>query len=190
MVRSRPLAFGVALLCAGRVRGYDTTIPHGALELIAEKQWIAAGHTIDVALRFQLEKGWHIYWVNPGDSGEPPRVDWRLPSGLNAGAIEWPAPLRFETSSTIVDYGYLDDVLLMVPVRADAKLAQPTAQLEAEVKVLICSHEMCIPGKAQVSLTLPIKSEPADLDARNAGLFAAARKSLPRPAPANLRHGI
>src|ERR1700756_3752431 len=60
-------------------------IPHGTLELIAEKQWIAAGHPFNLALRFELEKGWHVYWVNPGDSGEPPRVTWDLPAGIKAG---------------------------------------------------------------------------------------------------------
>ena len=187
----RAFAFGVALLCAMTVRRAEgETIPHGSLELIAQKQWIAAGHTIDVGLHFQLEKGWHIYWINPGDSGEPPRVEWRLPPGLSAGLIEWPAPRRFETSSTLVDYGYLDDVLLIVPIRAEPRLANPTAQVGAEVKLLICSHEMCVPAKAQVSLTLPVKSEPGRLDARNTCLFQAARKFLPRPAPAKWKFTV
>jgi thiol:disulfide interchange protein DsbD len=188
------LTAGVALLlCA--VRGASgAAIPHGTLELVAEnsridKQGIAAGRTFDVGLRFQLEKGWHIYWINPGDSGEPPRVEWHLPAGLTAGAIEWPTPRRLE-SGTIVDYGYEDAVLLIVPMHADASLAaQQTAHLGATAKVLVCSHEMCIPGKAELSLTLPIQSQPPAADARTDNqtreLFAAARKSLPRSSPAN-----
>lgn len=188
----RALPFALAfLLWAATARADSTPIPHGALELIADKQWLPVGGAIDVGLHFQLEKGWHIYWVNPGDSGEPPRVSWQLPSGITAGAteagkIEWPTPQRFQTSSSIVDYGYVDAVLLIVPLHVDANVAaQATARIGADVRLLICSHEMCVPGKAQLSLTLPVKSQPAVVDARNAELFTATRKSLPRPAPAN-----
>jgi thiol:disulfide interchange protein DsbD len=188
---SRDLALGITLLLGvANLQAQSTPIPHGTLELRTENQWIAPGHKFDVGLRFQLEKGWHIYWVNPGDSGEPPRVEWRLPAGLTAGAIEWPTPRRL-ASSSIVDYGYEDAVLLIIPIHAEAGLAaQHTAMLSADVKLLICSHEMCIPGKAQLSLTLPVKSQPPVPDARNSNLFAATRKSFPRPAPGDWRFSV
>src|SRR5271169_1718378 len=137
-----------ALLFAVGARAAGAPIPHGTLELVAENQWITAGHTIHVGLHFQLEKGWHVYWVNPGDSGEAPRVKWQLPAGVTAGEMEWPTPRRLGTA-TIVDFGYEDDVMLIVPLRAGAGVAaqgpgQGTAQLSAEVKVLVC-REMCIP---------------------------------------------
>src|SRR6202047_3654422 len=164
-------------------RASATSIPHGTVDLIAESQWIAPGNEIYVGLNFQLEKGWHIYWVHPGDPGQPPRVEWHIPAGLSAGELEWPAPRRLGTS-TIVDFGYDDAVMLLVPVRASSTLpANQTAQLGAELKGLVC-REICSPGKAQIPLTLPIKSLPPDVDARTSELFAASRKSLPRPAPA------
>jgi len=180
------------LLCAAAAsiaRADGTPIPHGTLELVAENQSIAAGRTIHLGLRFQLEKGWHIYWVNPGDSGEPPRVKWQLPAAVSAGEIEWPTPRRLGTSS-IVDFGYEDRVMLIVPVHAESSVArQGLAQISAEVKVLVC-REICIPGKAQLSLALPVKSQPPVLDARTADWFAAARKSLPRPTPTSWRISV
>ena len=194
---SRALTFGVALLlCAASAHAEGTPIPHGTLELIAENPWIekrelAAGQKFDVGLRFQLEKGWHIYWINPGDSGEPPRVEWRLPSGLSAGAIEWPTPRRLENSSSIVDYGYEDVILLIVPMHADPIVAaEQSAHIGADVKLLVCSHDMCIPGKAQLSLTLPIASHVSAQYSRYADLFAATRRSFPRPAPTNWRFSV
>lgn len=203
------------LLCGAHAQAAGTPIPHGTLELIAEKPSIdlpkideqpidkqpidkqptdkpglAAGRTFDLGLHFQLEKGWHIYWINPGDSGEQPRVQWQLPAGLTAGEIQWPTPKRLETSS-IVDFGYEGDVLLIVPVRADARLAaQVTARIGVEVRLLVCSHEMCVPGKAELSLTLPIKSQPPASDPNTVGLFAATRKSLPRPAPRDWKFSV
>jgi len=188
---SRALTLGVTmLLCAASAQAAGTPIPHGTLELIAENQWIAAGRNLCFGLRFQLEKGWHIYWVNPGDSGEPPRVKWQLPAGLTAGAMEWPTPRRFEASS-IVDFGYEDAVMLIVQLHAEPNLAaQQPIRISAGVRLLVCSHEMCIPGKAQLSLTLPIKSQPPPPDARSIDLFSATRKSLPRPVPGNWRFNV
>ena|ERR1700730_6411913 len=160
------------------------SMPHGTVDLIAESQWIAPGNEIYIGLHFQLEKGWHIYWVNPGDSGQPPRVEWHTPAGLSAGELEWPAPRRLGTS-TIVDFGYDNAVTLLVALRAASTLpANQAAQIGAELKVLVC-REICIPGKAKVSLTLPIKSMPPDRDVRTSELFTAARESLPQRAPAN-----
>jgi len=71
---SPALALGFFLLtCATCTRAESAAIPHGTLELVAENQWIAAGHDFNLGLHFELESGWHIYWINPGDSGEPPR---------------------------------------------------------------------------------------------------------------------
>jgi DsbC/DsbD-like thiol-disulfide interchange protein len=187
---SSALGIGIALLL-GTASAWATGTPiqHGTLELIAESQWIEPGHPFYLALRFQLEKGWHIYWVNPGDSGEPPRVTWQLPAGLTAGPMQWPTPQRLSHSS-IADFGYHDAVTLIVPMHAPANLAAKQAtKLGAEVKVLVC-REFCVPDKAQLTLTLPIKSQPPLPDPQTIGLFAAARKSLPRPLPRNWKFNV
>src|SRR5712672_732986 len=158
------------------------SIPHGTVDLVAENQWIAPGRQTYLGLNFQLEKGWHIYWINPGDSGQPPRVQWHLPDGLSAGEIEWPAPRRLG-ASTIVDFGYDGAVMLLVPVRASSTLpANKTARIVAELSVLVC-REICVPGKTQISLSLPIESRVPEPDTRGSDLFTAARESLPRKPP-------
>jgi DsbC/DsbD-like thiol-disulfide interchange protein len=187
---SPALALGLVLLACGiRTRAESTAIPHGTLELVAENQWIAAGHDFNLGLHFELEKGWHIYWINPGDSGEPPRVKWQLPEGVTAGALQWPTPRRLGTPS-IVDFGYQDAVTLIVPMHAESSLGlgEP-AKIAAQVKVLVC-REMCIPGSAQLSLVLLVKSESPAPDARTRNLFTSARKSLPRPAPTNWKFNL
>ena len=185
----RALLIGVTvLLCsaAGAICGESggAAIPHGTVELLAESGSIAAGRTVNLGLRFQLEKGWHVYWINPGDSGEPPKVKWDLPPGLTAGSMEWPTPSRLGTAS-VRDFGYEDGVMLILPVHAEKGFGgAQTAQIAGNVSVLVC-REMCIPGKAKVLLTLPVKAQAPAVDARNEELFAATRKSLPKVAPAN-----
>jgi DsbC/DsbD-like thiol-disulfide interchange protein len=174
--------FMLVLILLPDARASAATIPHGTVDFVAENQWITPGGKSYVGLNFQLEKGWHIYWVNPGDSGQPPRVEWHLPTGLRAGEVEWPAPRRLGTS-TIVDFGYDHAVMLLVPVRASSTLpTNQEVQLGAELRILVC-REICIPGKAQFSLTLPVQSMPPEVDSQTSELFTAARKSLPRRAP-------
>ena len=158
------------------------SIPHGNVDLVAENQWIAPGRQTYLGLNFQLEKGWHIYWINPGDSGQPPRVQWHLPDELSVGEIEWPAPRRLGTS-TIVDFGYDGAVMLLAPVRASSTLpANKTVRIVGDLSVLVC-REICVPGKTQISLSLPIESAAPAPDSRSSDLFTATRKSLPRKPP-------
>jgi thiol:disulfide interchange protein DsbD len=56
------------------------------------------------------------------------------------------------------------------------------AQIAADLSVLVC-REICVPGKANISLALPTKSMPPEVDARSSELITAARKFLPRRAP-------
>jgi thiol:disulfide interchange protein DsbD len=184
------VVFGVCCLlaCAGSsVRG--APIPHGTIDLLAENSSIAPGHDFTLGLHFKLEPGWHIYWVNPGDSGEPPRITWQLPQGFAAGEMEWPVPHKMGTP-TIVDYGYDGEVLLLVPMRAAANVStQQHAKLDASVRFLIC-REMCIPGKAQLSLTLPVHVGTAAADSAVEPMFAAARAHMPRPPPATWKYTV
>jgi DsbC/DsbD-like thiol-disulfide interchange protein len=174
--------FMLAMILLSGVRASAASIPHGTVDLVAENQWIAAGRQAYFGLHFQLDKGWHIYWVNPGDSGEPPRVEWHLPDGLSMGELEWPAPRRLGTN-TIVDFGYDGAVMLLVPARASSTLrAGQAARIVAELRVLVC-REICIPGKTEISLSLPIEAMRPEPDIRASDLFAAARKSLPRKPP-------
>lgn len=157
--------------------------PHAKVTLVSEKTSIQPGHDIRVGLRFELEKDWHIYWINPGDSGQPPRVEWKLPPQFHAGPLEWPAPRRLE-NGPLVDYGYENEVLLMSAIRAPADIEPGgTAKLEANIKWLVC-YDICIPERQTVTLALPVVRDGAKSDSGWISLFARARDKLPKRAPA------
>lgn len=157
--------------------------------LVGERDAIVPGQESWVGVRFNLDKGWHIYWINPGDSGLPPRVEWRLPAGFTAGPLQWPHPERLVTKYA-VDYGYGDQVLLLAPIRAPANLAPGgKAEIAGTVKWVVC-REVCIPGKTEVALSLPVvkrraTSEPRAMRMNQA--FDEARRRVPERAPAGWR---
>lgn len=180
----RLLAILIAGFCfveTGRAVADSVKAHHARVELVSAQSSVALGKQLWLGLHFSLEKNWHIYWTNPGDSGQPPVLQWQLPSGLTAGAIEWPLPEKL-TRSTLADYGYQDDVVLLVPVRAGAELKDgDKAELGLQAKWLICA-DVCIPDHAQFHLSLPVSSTPAQ-ETNEASLVRDAQKKLPQPLP-------
>jgi|SRR5579863_2974536 len=154
---------------------------HARVELVSAESNVAPGKQLWLGLHFSLEKNWHIYWTNPGDSGQPPVLQWQLPSGFTAGAIEWPVPEKLQRSS-LADYGYQDDVVLIVPVQVPAALkGGAKAELGLQAKWLICS-DVCIPDHAQLRLTLPISTAPGQ-EADQRRLLDEAKKRLAKAWP-------
>jgi DsbC/DsbD-like thiol-disulfide interchange protein len=173
------------LFCFVSKAGAETQ-PHARIELIADLNSLQPSHILWAGLLFQLDPGWHVYWQNAGDSGEPPRVHWSLPPGFRAGAIVWPAPMRLGTGS-VVDYGYENQVLLMVPIEGASVAAKSgkngTIQLAADVSYLVC-REICIPGKAHTSLSLPLAGDASSQTNQWQALFQQTKARLPKPLPA------
>jgi len=162
---------------------------HARIELITENAGVSAGGDFLVGVHFMLEPGWHIYWVNPGDSGQPPVFQWQLPPGITASDIQWPRPQRLQSSAEIVDYGYRDEVLLMVPIhvaRFDNIGSAGSPLITLDAKWLIC-REVCMPDHAQLRLALPFASSAQDRNTDAAPLFANAKKLLPKPLPSTWR---
>src|SRR5690349_7900750 len=65
---------------------------HIAAELVAESATPAPGQSVTIAFSFTPEPGWHGYWLNPGDAGQPARVQWQLPQGAQASELRYPVP--------------------------------------------------------------------------------------------------
>ena len=159
---------------------------HVEAELIAENTAATRTGANWLALRLVPEQGWHVYWRNPGDSGLATAIAWTLPEGVKAGDLVWPYP-HVETLGNIVNYGYTAETLLPVAlsVPADWPAGQPL-EIHAKAKWLVCK-DICIPGSAELGLTLPIGIDgtaPAT-EERWRKAFSDARAKLPQPAPAD-----
>lgn len=154
--------------------------PHATVSLIAQSKTATPGQKLQVALVQKIEKGWHTYWVNPGDSGLPTTIDWSLPAGFTAGDIGWPAPKRIPFGP-LVSYGYEDQVVLpvMISVPADVAAGSDVA-LTGHASWLVCAN-VCVPEEADIRLVLP--AGPAAPDPANAALFTTALAQLPTDNP-------
>jgi thiol:disulfide interchange protein/DsbC/DsbD-like thiol-disulfide interchange protein len=150
-------------------------------ELISAQQTIQPGQPFRVALRLTHDEHWHSYWINPG-TGYPTTLRWKLPEGFKAGPIQWPVPhVVKDTHGKITGHGYEGTALLFVELTAPATLTPgESVTLRAKADWLMCS-EVCMPGVADLELTLKVAAEPPVADMTNARRFNVARDSLPQP---------
>ncbi|CAI8294371.1 MAG: Thiol:disulfide interchange protein DsbD [Opitutia bacterium UBA7350] len=147
-----------------------------SVDLVSELQVVSPEERFYLGVRFELEPKWHIYWKNPGSSGYGVRIDWDVPDGVTVGAIEWPAPERFEFDG-FTNYGYSDVVTLLVPLELSAN-ASEVLELKASVSWLACKTS-CIPGSAELELQVPL-AEMSSQNLDQAESFKQARASLPK----------
>jgi thiol:disulfide interchange protein len=150
---------------------------------MAEPQAIAPGQPFWVGVRLGIEQGWHVYWRNPGDSGQAPTLTWHLPPGFTASAIAWPTPRRIPIAH-LVNFGYERETMLLARIAPPAELPDAgLVNIIADVTWLVCERA-CIPGEASLSLSLPVaRDATAPTDPATKLIFAAARSDVPRPSP-------
>jgi len=151
------LSLGVGL--PARAVSSSADAPHVRVELLVIPQGLNRGATADAGLYFKLEPGWHIYWMNPGDAGEPPHIHWTLPAGITAGPLKFPAPKRLPLGP-LMDYGYENDVLFPLQLRVANDAKAGPATLHAKVDWLVC-RESCVPGKAELEVIRSVFDHPA-----------------------------
>jgi thiol:disulfide interchange protein DsbD len=144
--------------------------------LVSESDTVASGETFRVGLRFRLAPGWHIYWSNPGDAGQPPQMTLTLPDGSTAGGFIWPTPIRI-TEGPVMTYSYIGDVVL--PVTVTPGSVTTPYQIDARANWLVCAR-LCVPEQGNFHLDLTA-GKPAP--SAEAPLFQATDARVPQPSP-------
>ncbi len=158
---------------------------HLHVELVIPHDQLYPGGTNRAGLYFKLEPGWHVYWQNAGDSGEPPRIHWTLPDGVTAAPLQFPAPTRLPLGP-LMDYGYENEVLFPFSFQVADSAKQGPAALHAKVDWLVC-REVCIPGKAELDENIQLLHAapmPAAVSGPDQALWDRLANNLPQPLPA------
>ena len=163
-----------------QISALNDSSPHVKVELIQEDETIQPGHPFWVALHFELENDWHVYWKNPGDAGIPITVDWLLPTGFVVSPLQWPYPEKF-TSAEMIGFGYANQLTLLAQVTPPAHLDfQSKIDLQARIHWLACSSFNCQPGSTLVSIPLKGDLQPPKKELSSSALFKQGRRNIPR----------
>ncbi|MGA7216258.1 MAG: protein-disulfide reductase DsbD domain-containing protein, partial [Terrimicrobiaceae bacterium] len=143
--------------------------------LMSDTTGVVPGKPFEVGVLLEMAPRSHTYWEYPGDAGLPTSTTWTLPEGFVAGPTQWPLPDRVIEPGEIETYAYEEKVLLLTTIVPPAEIAEKTITLRAKVDWLVC-EEICIPGSANLELSLPVVRQAAGA---NAELFSAFRGRLP-----------
>ncbi|WIM11549.1 protein-disulfide reductase DsbD domain-containing protein [Enhydrobacter sp.] len=186
---SRLLAFLVSILLALPAAAQSVvTTDNVRAELVSEVAQVKPGEPFWVGLRETIRPHWHTYWKNPGDAGQPTDIRWKLPAGVGAGPVVWPAPTKIDVGG-VVNYGFEGDILLLVKITPPADFAGSTLSLAADANWLVCS-DVCIPEEGRFDLTLPVGTAAIPADPATRALFDAARRQVPTESPWPARFGL
>jgi thiol:disulfide interchange protein len=158
------------------------------VQAFADRDALVPGGTINLAIVAAIDDAWHIYWQNPGPMGGLPTViSWKAPPGFDIGRTMFPIP-EVETDPVLKADSLVlkGKAVFVTPLRVPENL-QPGRDIElsAVVSYLACKQQ-CIPGKATVTLSLPVQSSGQDKPA-NAEVFEKAQRGFPDP-PAKAEH--
>lgn len=124
----------------------------------ATVEWISTSNTVEpglptqTAIRMVLDPSWHTYWLNPGEGGMQTSVKWELPPGWTTGGLKYPVPKRF-ISGGLAGYGYQNTVIFPLSLVPPADFTGNTL-LKGKISWLTCDDATCVPGNAEISLTL------------------------------------
>jgi DsbC/DsbD-like thiol-disulfide interchange protein len=144
-----------------------------AVRLIAASAATQGGETaLRAGIEIKLDKGWKTYWRYPGDSGIPPRFDFKRSHNVRTIAVKWPAPHRFSDEGG-QSIGYKDHVILPLSV-VPADPSKPV-MLRLDLDYAIC-EKLCVPAEAKAEVALT-RNRTA-----NEAALAAAEARVPKPA--------
>jgi DsbC/DsbD-like thiol-disulfide interchange protein/cytochrome c biogenesis protein CcdA len=176
------------LACAGLLAlpsaAKPVRVDYVEAELVAAHASVQPGQTATLALRLKHDPHWHTYWRNPGDAGLPTTLTWEKVADASPGTIQWPVPERIPVvsgTSKLLSYAYEGEVFLPVTLTVSPTAAAGPIKLAARADWLMCK-DICIPGSANLSLTLPVSADSPKPSAW-AQKIAAAQSAVPTPAP-------
>lgn len=183
----RLLALLLVMLASSAAAQSVVTTDNVRSELVSEVATVKPGEPFWVGLRQTIRPKWHTYWKNPGESGLPTEISWKLPEGAKADPIVWPAPTLFDIGG-VTNYGFKDEAMLLVRITPPADLAGPLT-LAAEANWLVC-EDVCIPEEGKFELVLPSGTAATPAPPVTRTLFEQARRAVPTPSPWPARYGL
>ena len=104
-----------------------------------------------VGLEFNLKPDWKIYWRQPGDSGQPPKLDFTNSKNLKSYELQWPYPTKELEGANILTNVYKNNVI--IPIKISVIDIRKTLYLNATLSFQVCK-DICIPLETNLFLKL------------------------------------
>lgn len=150
-------------------------VDYSKVEVVSDVSEYKAGEPFKIAVKFNIDKDWHIYWRYPGEFGIPTKFSVEATDGVDVGEFKFPAPETFKQLDNKLGYGYSNEVVFLADVTPSKNLLSDI-DIKLKIKLLYCSKTQCLPNKKELLISLP-KSENSNLI--NQKEFKEYEKKLP-----------
>ena len=129
------------------------------------------------ALQLTLDEGWKTYWRAPGDSGIPPRFEWKGARNIANLQVTWPQPKVFHDYGSR-SIGYKNQVV--IPLHITPKNEGKPIKLKGRMDLGICS-DICVPHTLHFDTSLQdagVVPTPSIASAMASAPFSAAEAGV------------
>lgn len=151
------------------------------MELLPGARSVHAGDRFVLGVRFLIEPEWHIYWLNPGDSGITTTLEIGLPEGYRVHRLMYPGPVRFVASDGAVTYGYEKEVVLLAEIDVpDDAQAGDAIDIAVRADWLVCKVA-CFMGDAEGQARVKVVGDDEPTRAINGRRLEQWKARVPQP---------
>ena len=105
-----------------------------------------------IGIKMDMQKNWHTYWKNPGDSGGPIKIQWDADKNIKIDEIKWPRP-ELIPYEPLMTYGYKDFVI------CDDVCVPEKASIETSLDEIAIDDNLVAWNDLVPVITLPVLAE-------------------------------
>ncbi|MGA2296997.1 MAG: protein-disulfide reductase DsbD domain-containing protein [FCB group bacterium] len=97
------------------------------------------------------DKGYHTYWLNPGDAGLPTKIEFDS-STINFSIFDtlWQIPEKIRESE-FASFGYTKNHIVVFKIKKKTDITTDNFDINVKISWLVCK-EICIPGSKQITI--------------------------------------
>ena len=150
-----------------------------SVRTILDTEPVGPGETFHLAVVFDVEPKWHIYWKNPGAGALPLVVTVTAPEGFHVAEPLWTRPRVFHTAGG-EEYGYETQAVLFVPITAPDSLSLEPVEIHCRIRWAVCK-DVCLLGDVKRTVVVKTARRPAEPPRRLPPVLRKHLKRLPRP---------
>jgi len=115
--------------------------------------------TLTVITAVSIKPGWHVYWHNPGDTGDPTILTFYDSPYYSITQSTRTAPQKFVFEDIITTYVHRQNLYFKTEFKLNNLSAQAELSLKQILTYTVCKKE-CLPGKIAIDIKLPITDTP------------------------------
>ena len=151
------------------------------VQLLPDRQPLVAGEPYHLAVKLEVDSGWHVNTDRPGsDFSVPTTLEWKLPEGWTTPAVTFPEgrSITFDFSDTPIHVW--EGTVVLVAEGTVPPGATGTVPLQVTVTAQACNNTSCLPP-TPVTAGIRVEVAPAGSASRpvNQAAFGGGEKTGP-----------